>query len=321
MELSYKSISSADVPVADCGIKDYNSQLKSNMKFKDYIKYWKKLNQETNNCPSLYLKDWHFNRNFPKYGAYVTPIFFKSDWLNEFCQKENDDYEFVYMGPKGTWTPLHADVFGSYSWSVNICGRKRWLLFPPGTEKLLQNEFKQLIYNVELTDIIEKKVQHLDVIQETGEIIFVPSGWHHQVWNLEDTISINHNWFNGCNINYIWKCLYKAALDVKKEIDDCKEDDHFEEQMQLMLKVHHGMNYEEFLKILNFIFKSRESSIQNHHCNASSYWQQVFDIVCVRNVCRDMMKNELPSCVLECIKNLQNITKEFLCKETNVISR
>ncbi len=38
------------------------------------------------------------------------------------------DYRFVYMGPAGSWTPCHADVLRSYSWSVNVCGRKRWRL-------------------------------------------------------------------------------------------------------------------------------------------------------------------------------------------------
>lgn len=34
------------------------------------------------------------------------------------------DYRFVYLGPQGSWTPLHADVLRSYSWSANVCGRK-----------------------------------------------------------------------------------------------------------------------------------------------------------------------------------------------------
>lgn len=41
------------------------------------------------------------------------------------------DHRFVYMGPRGSWTALHADVLRSFSWSFNVCGRKRWLLFPP----------------------------------------------------------------------------------------------------------------------------------------------------------------------------------------------
>ncbi len=29
-------------------------------------------------------------------------------------------------------------------------------------------------------------------LQGAGEAIFVPSGWHHTVENLQDTLSINH---------------------------------------------------------------------------------------------------------------------------------
>ena len=47
-----------------------------------------------------------FFRAFPHYKAYETPIYFKSDWLNEFWDQRmdvTDDYRFVYMGPKGSW--------------------------------------------------------------------------------------------------------------------------------------------------------------------------------------------------------------------------
>lgn len=35
----------------------------------------------------------------------------------------------IFVGA-GTWTPLHADVLRSYSWSSNVCGRKLWHLLP-----------------------------------------------------------------------------------------------------------------------------------------------------------------------------------------------
>lgn len=90
-------------------------------------------------------------------------------------------------------TPLHADVFTSYSWSANIVGRKRWLLFPPHEEDHFRDLYGQLAYDAvseELNDHTKykmydsTKLKCFDVTQEAGEIIFVPSGWHHQVWNL-----------------------------------------------------------------------------------------------------------------------------------------
>jgi len=42
---------------------------------------------------------------------------------------------------QGTWTPLHADVLRSYSWSTNLTGRKRWKLLPPQFTHLLYDRF------------------------------------------------------------------------------------------------------------------------------------------------------------------------------------
>lgn len=89
-------------------------------------------------------------------------------------------------------TPFHADVFHSYSWSANICGRKKWLLYPPGQEKFLRDCRGNLPYDVTSPALQDERhfprfseAGHpLEVIQEAGEILFVPSGWHHQVYNL-----------------------------------------------------------------------------------------------------------------------------------------
>ena len=92
--------------------------------------------------------------------AYSTPVYGSEDWLNEFydakwraarqgalcglvqlpcsvCRPDNraaadthtpdpvqSDYRFCYLGPAGSSTPVHADVLRSFSWSVNVCGRK-----------------------------------------------------------------------------------------------------------------------------------------------------------------------------------------------------
>lgn len=91
------------------------------------------------------------------------------------------DFRFVYLGPKGTFTPLHRDVYGSYSWSANVVGRKMWWFFPPGTEAKLR-ERNGLMFDVRGTD---REALGIKIIQEEGEVIFVPSGWHHQVANLD----------------------------------------------------------------------------------------------------------------------------------------
>ncbi|XP_011685344.1 PREDICTED: jmjC domain-containing protein 4 isoform X2 [Wasmannia auropunctata] len=236
------------VPVADCDKKFYNSQVTDDMPMENYLDYWidYKRNQYDKSMPSLYLKDWHCVKNFPDVPIYEVSQYFASDWLNEYYiahPELNDDYMFVYMGPKGT------------CWSANIVGRKRWLLLQPHEEDQLRDLNGQLVYNIVSEELV--KLKYFEVFQEAGEIMFVPSGWHHQVWNLDDTISVNHNWINGCNITVVWNTLKKELRSVMKEVDDCKDMTNWNEHCQLMLKASHGMDYKQFLEFISFIAKNR----------------------------------------------------------------
>lgn len=163
-------------------------------------------------------------------------------------------------------TPFHADVFSSFSWSTNIVGTKRWIFFPPHEEDKLRDRFGNLPFDIGdeqiKSKIHEKEIKSFEIIQSAGQTVFVPSGWHHQVWNLEDTISVNHNWFNGCNIHWIWTAIYKEFNDVLREIDDCKDMDNFDEHCQLMLKSDFGLDFKMFLEILQCIVANRLKILQ-----------------------------------------------------------
>lgn len=87
--------------------------------------------------------------------------------------------------------------------------------------------------------------------------MFVPSGWHHQVCNVEDTISVNHNWFNGCNIMLVWRALKAGLANVKAEIRDCQDMDEFAEHCQVMLRSTYGMDFYQFYDLLSYIARRR----------------------------------------------------------------
>ncbi|XP_012440382.1 arginine-specific demethylase JMJ20 isoform X2 [Gossypium raimondii] len=268
------------VQVADCDTREFTDQKRIEMSVSEFVNHWlqgSKENHDVNGKSVLYLKDWHFVKEYPEYQAYITPLFFTDDWLNLYLDNyhmhddldadrvSNDiscsDYRFVYMGAKGSWTPLHADVFRSYSWSANVCGKKKWLFLPPQQFNLLfDRNMKNTVYNI-FDDISEtefpgfKKAIWLECIQEQNEIIFVPSGWYHQVHNLEDTISINHNWFNGYNLSWVWDLLLRDYKEAKEYIEDIKDIcDDFEGLCQRNLAANTGMNFNDF-----FIFISRFS--------------------------------------------------------------
>ncbi|XP_041046592.1 2-oxoglutarate and iron-dependent oxygenase JMJD4 isoform X3 [Carcharodon carcharias] len=270
------------VPVANCDVKEYNANPKHNIPLRDYLSYWSEHRESGYSSPKgcLYMKDWHMHRVFPNHGVYSTPLFFQSDWLNEYWDTvELDDYRFVYMGPKGSWTPFHADVFRSYSWSANVCGRKKWLLFPPGQEEHLKDRSGNLVYDAQSPNLQDRNhypnysqcCQPIEVVQEVGEVIFVPSSWHHQVYNLEDTISINHNWLNGCNIDIMWQFLQGELTAVQEEIGEwknCMEGWH--QHCQLLLKSCTGINYCEFYTFLKIIAKNRIAALETTSGDSSA---------------------------------------------------
>jgi JmjC domain, hydroxylase len=108
-----------------------------------------------------------------------------------------------------------------------------------------------------------KEIKYFDLIQEPGETLFVPSKWFHQVNNLDDAVSINHNWFNSCNALSISKSLLDHQDDVVREISDCKDMENFAEHCQLMLKASFGMNVTDFVEILAHIANKRIKLIKD----------------------------------------------------------
>ena len=78
------------------------------------------------------------------------------------------------------------------------------------------------------------------IIQDVDDVIFVPSGWYHQVENIASansyshcfpprgleslTVSLNRNWFNGFSVREVWLFLSRELDAVRKEISHMSPD-------------------------------------------------------------------------------------------------
>ncbi|KAJ1812918.1 hypothetical protein LPJ56_003651 [Coemansia sp. RSA 2599] len=247
--------SDAQVQVAECDKVYFSDQQRTAMSFSEFVAKWRHAPEA-----KMYCKDWHFTRSNPAYKAYAPLAHLSDDWINMYYDSKpelNDDYRFCYMGGDGTWTPFHEDVYRSYSWSANICGRKRWIMVPPGQSHLFTDGLGNWVYN--LLDYDKAKyprlseLKTLEIIQGPGETVFVPAGWWHQVLNIGDTISINHNWGNEFNLSAMYDRLQTDLANVRHALRDVTDMDDFDDYVQMVLKADSGTNHREFFGFIEAI--------------------------------------------------------------------
>lgn len=298
------------VPVANCSKQHFNSHEKSETHLHKYLDWWEKYaasnhQLEDNNEELLYLKDWHLQQEEGDAQFYKVPVFFQSDWLNEYLlESKKQDYRFVYMGPKGSWTPFHSDVYSSFSWSTNIVGMKRWIFLAAGDEKQLLDKNSRLPFSIDAAELRDRNISYFELFQGPNEAVFVPSGWFHQVWNLEDTISVNHNWFNGTHVEQIWNALRTNLGYVIDELASWDEVQESEEHYQVMLKASFGMNFSEFVDILEFIFHRRLNGVGGHP-EGEKYLQ--FDMDSIHRLVEKMLEQEEDQFTREDLHRLDEI--------------
>jgi hypothetical protein len=175
---------------------------------------------------------------------YSCPDIFGYDLLNSFLKKfTKGDYRFCYWGPARSYTAQHSDVLHSFSWSYNVVGTKEWTFFHRDIHSINKNNNDGDNSNnndnnntKSSKDSNQTHYKTFTVIQKTGDTMFVPATWQHQVVNIEETISINHNWITSSNLDLTWDCLQTEMIAVQKELrgwgDNGDDDDGLDQNME-----------------------------------------------------------------------------------------
>lgn len=177
----------------------------------DYALWWHRAASGGADSPELYLKDVHLRDALP---AVPMPALFEDDWLGACFDADQaaglPDLRFVYCGRSGTQTLLHTDIWDTHSWSVNICGRKRWRFVPPCDAHLLVDcngvsvaPSLEAALHAPLMYPWAHRARVVELQQAAGECVFVPSRWVHCVANVEACLSLNCNWANATNLPHL----------------------------------------------------------------------------------------------------------------------
>ncbi len=117
---------------------------------------------------------------------------------------EAADEAMLWIGPAGTFTPLHHDLTDNLI--AQIVGRKRLILVAPSEASRLHNRehvfsaLRDLADPATLAGHPELAALPLyDVVLEPGQMLFVPVGWWHQVTALDFSVTAtyaNFHWRN-----------------------------------------------------------------------------------------------------------------------------
>lgn len=115
-----------------------------------------------------------------------------------------------WIGPRGTFTPLHHDLTNNLL--IQLVGRKRLLLVSPAATPFLANErhvFSE-VHDLESEAHLARHPQARGVIRhevvlEPGDALFIPVGWWHQVSSLDFSVMYtctNFRWPNDAHSTF-----------------------------------------------------------------------------------------------------------------------
>jgi hypothetical protein len=96
------------------------------------------------------------------------------------------EFGVLLIGPAGTVTPDHVDLFGTHAWLAQLHGRKHFDFESPsvGAQKERSPSPGRFNWEAELGP---------------GDIIILPQGWTHRVTSLTPSISLSFNFVNHTN--------------------------------------------------------------------------------------------------------------------------
>jgi hypothetical protein len=168
-----------------------------------------------------YIRDnWALLRENPELAHdYSFPRYF-FDWFSLLPPFMRLQYPRIFIGPKGSITPLHLDVWGTHAWLTQLVGRKRWILFPPDQRPLLYDHQVDPNRPDYQRFPLFRQAKGVECTIGPGETVFVPGGWAHWVESLDSSISLSSNYMGP---GAFWRPLTSATreLVLKRAWNSC----------------------------------------------------------------------------------------------------
>ncbi|SNX84203.1 uncharacterized protein MEPE_02911 [Melanopsichium pennsylvanicum] len=133
------------------------------------------------------------------------------------------DHRWIIAGPARSGSGWHKDPNGTSAWNAVLNGRKAWMMLPPHVtppgvyvsedeaevtaplsiaEWLLEFAAEtRCLYGPE-ADRPEDRLL-VEGVCEEGEVLYVPSGWWHLVFNLEESVALTQNFVSPAELGIV----------------------------------------------------------------------------------------------------------------------
>ena len=171
-----------------------------------------------------YLHDWSLNRycpaifGEPPYDEFTMPKYFAGDYFQRVPWIGYEQtWPSLFIGANATSSALHVDSGATNFWMYLMTGKKLWRFWDREQlfnlyHKPFTAHFRFRAFDVDLSrNPLLADAPMYEVVQEPGDLVFVPANSPHAVHNLDDITALSMNYVDSTNL---W--LYLADL-VKDE--------------------------------------------------------------------------------------------------------
>ncbi|KAL5015351.1 hypothetical protein ScPMuIL_009621 [Solemya velum] len=140
----------------------------------------------------------------------------------------------LLWGTSYSRSSLHMDPYNWTGTNAVLRGRKKWKLFPPGQDHLLYIykdrkcgfPLECMKYNSPIDTVSEdmssypkyEQARYVEMEQQAGELLIIPTGWYHQAYNLEETMAVSSQMMNRNNYLVILEEIIKAGNIKRKRL-------------------------------------------------------------------------------------------------------
>ena len=195
--------------------------IKLEMTLIDYFQYCRNQHDQT----PLYIFDDKFYIHAPSLlNDYNIPSIYTHDLFKNVLNRP--PFKWLIIGPAKSGASWHVDPLMTSAWNTLVFGKKLWFFFPPNTH-VVGYEMTSLQWFLLVFPRLGYKP--LQVIQNVGDTIYVPSGWIHSVLNLDDyNVSITQNFASPSNIENVLLELiridaYDQYISLKNTLFDLED--------------------------------------------------------------------------------------------------